>query len=437
MKQCIWYKNKKIEETFLQRNLDEILLEFKNNGIHEKDMIICKANTYLDVYVQWMACLGNNLLPVFAFSEMTQENIINWNTKLGIKGILVSDKGQHSFYRLPGAKKTCGFLRDVEAGSVIHLTSATTGTPKLVLRTKQQLRAELIRYSNYLKVSEKDVILPIVPINHSFGFISGMLLSTMVNATLVLPDTLLPRNIVQLSNSHKVTMMLGVPYFYRKMVEISSKYQLNDELRYIIASGGPMEEGLQVLFRKRFGKKLLQQYGSTETGSLALGYSETNYNCVGNPIPGVKFEIIPDEFSRPCLYVNTSKTIGGYITENGVEWLGDKYKTGDLAILNPGGNIEILGRCDDVLIVDGKKVDKKYVIACIKKICDASETDLYLRKCGSATELICEYTGEKELSKETFVNECKPLLAEFQIPKKFIHVEKISFRHNRTWKTEH
>lgn len=46
MKQCIWYKNKKIEETFLQRNLDEILLEFKNNGIHEKDMIICKANTY-------------------------------------------------------------------------------------------------------------------------------------------------------------------------------------------------------------------------------------------------------------------------------------------------------------------------------------------------------------------------------------------------------
>ena len=57
MKQCIWYKNKKIEETFLQRNLDEILLEFKNNGIHEKDMIICKANTYLDVYVQWMACL--------------------------------------------------------------------------------------------------------------------------------------------------------------------------------------------------------------------------------------------------------------------------------------------------------------------------------------------------------------------------------------------
>lgn len=38
------------------------------------------------------------------------------------------------------------------------------------------------------------------------------------------------------------------------MVEISSKYQLNDELRYIIASGGPMEEGLQVLFRKGLGR---------------------------------------------------------------------------------------------------------------------------------------------------------------------------------------
>ena len=68
--------------------------------------------------------------------------------------------------------------------------------------------------------------------------------------------------------------MLGVPYFYRKMLDVSNKYYLNNELRYIIASGGPMEEGLQREFKKRFGRKLLQQYGSTETGSLALGYSE-------------------------------------------------------------------------------------------------------------------------------------------------------------------
>lgn len=436
MKQCVWYNNKQIKEDILNGNKDKLYAELKNNDIHEKDMIICKASTPLDVYVQWITCLENNLLPVFAFSEMSQENIANWNAELGIKGILESDKGHHVFYKLCGSKNACGFLSDIETGSVIHLTSATTGNPKLVLRTKQQLDAELRRYSKYLQISEHDTILPIVPINHSFGFISGMLLSMMVNATLVLPDTLLPRKIIQLSNEYKVTMMLGVPYFYRKMVETASKYQLNDELRYIIASGGPMEEGLQLVFRKRFGKKLLQQYGSTETGSLALGYSETNNSCVGKPIPGVEFEIIPDEFFRPCLYVNTEQTIGGYITENGMNWLGNKYKTGDLANVNINGELEILGRCDDVLVVDGKKVDKKYVMTCIKKIDGILETDVYLRKYGAVTELVCEYTGKRKISKDEFFNACKPLLAEFQIPKKFIYVEEISFKYNKTWKTE-
>lgn len=435
MNQYIWYKNECIERTFLQQNMNEISRKINAQHIHEKDMVICKAATQLDVYVQWLACLENNLLPVFAFSEMSKENMLNWDTKLGIKGILESNNGQHEVYGLPGEKHIYDFLEDVDTGSVVHLTSATTGIPKLVLRTRQQLEAEIKRYSRYLEITEKDVILPIVPINHSFGFISGMLLSIMTNATLVLSDTLLPRNIVQLSNRHRATIMLGVPYFYRKMIEIAPRYQLNGELRYIIASGGPMEEGLQFDFRQRFGKKLLQQYGSTETGSLALGYSEVNSKCVGKPIPGVEFEIIPDEFLRPCLYVDTCETVGGYITEMGIEWLGKKYKTGDLATISSSGNIEVLGRCDDVLIVGGKKVDKSYVAACIKKIPGVTEVAVCLRRNGTATELICEYTGQCKLSKEKFIAECKPVLAEFQIPRKFIYVDSINLRRSKTWKT--
>lgn len=434
MNQFVWYKNEKIRDYLLQTNIEEISKIFKNNYIYEKDIVICKGNTQLDIYIQWLACLRNDILPIFVFSEVSNENIYNWNTNLGIKAILESKNGKHTIHKLTKGGVAADFLKEIDTGSVIHLTSATTGNPKLVLRTKQQLDAELERYSRYLKISEKDVVLPIVPINHSFGFISGMLLSIKTNATLVLPDNLLPRNIVQLSNKYKVTMMLGIPYFYRKMIEISNKYHLNNELRYIIASGGPMEKGLQREFRQRFGKKLLQQYGSTETGSLAIGYSEINNRYVGKPIPGAKVEIMKDKFLRSCLYVNSAETIGGYITETGIEWLNGKYKTGDMANIDSSGGIELLGRCDDVLIVDGKKVDKRYVETCIKTITGITEAKIYLGKSGTATELICKYTGEQELSKEKFITKCKPVLATFQIPKKFIYVENTYFQSSRSWK---
>lgn len=431
----IYYGGSLIESTSVSRNTRIFTKLLRRNNISEKNLIICKAHTQLDVYLQWIACIENNLLPIFVFSEFSKDNIVNWSNTLGIKAIVECKNGINEIYKLPSKINTSKFISEIETGSVIHLTSATTGTPKLVIRTKKQLDAELLRYSKYLDINEKDTILPIVPINHSFGFISGMLLSLKLNANLALPDVLLPRNVIQLSNNTKATMMLGVPYFYRKMLDVSNKYYLNNELRYIIASGGPMEEGLQREFKKRFGRKLLQQYGSTETGSLALGYSENDSKVVGTPIPGVKLKILKDQYGRPHLFVDTKDTIGGYVTENGIEWLGSEYETGDLADISSSDSIKLLGRYDDILIVDGKKVNKNYVISCIMKIEGITQADVFLEQNGTATELTCEYTGERKVSKIEFMEKCKNMLASFQIPKKFIYLKEMKPTSDKTWKT--
>lgn len=285
------------------------------------------------------------------------------NNNIGAKVVLESVGTDHYVYLISDTCSKSPFLNNIKENSIIHLTSATTGNPKLVVRTKEQIDSEITRYSKYLNIDENDSILPIVPIYTSFGFISGMLLSMKVNAKLILPDIILPRNIIQLSNLNKATVMLGVSYFYRKMLAISSKYTLNNELRYVISSGGPMEEGLQKDFKDRFGIKLLQQYGSTETGSLCIGCSEDSYRSVGKPIPGVKFKIINDKDDKPWVYVSSPTTIGAYMTKDGIVEL-DKtlYKIGDLGRIKENGEVELLGRSDDILVVDGKKVDKKWLL---------------------------------------------------------------------------
>lgn len=435
MKQCVYYKGEELSDNYFNINISHIISLLKEKKIRYKDIIICKSDTQLGTYIQWKVCMELGLIPIFAFYEFSKESINNLNDCIGFKAILEIKCEKWYVYATGIEQSVPSLLSNIEDNSVIHMTSASTGVPKLVLRTKTQLDAELSRYSKYLKIYENDVVLPIVPISHSFGFISGMLLSMKVQAKLVLPDVLLPRRIIQLSNMSKATMMLGVPYFYRKMLSVSDKYNLNEELRLIIASGGPMEAGLQNEFQERFGKKLLQQYGSSETGSLCIGFSKEEHRCVGKPIPGVGATIINDEWDKPCLYVSSPETIGCYVFNDKIEKLSKKwYKTGDLGEIDRNGEIKLLGRCDDILIVDGKKVNKNYVSLIITQINGISAAKVYLAKNNDVTELTCEYSGEISMSKGEFVNYCRNVLAEYQIPKRYIRVENI--QEKESWKTE-
>lgn len=435
MEQCVYYKGEKVSADYFNSTILHIISILKEKKIGYKDIVVCKSDTQLGTYIHWRVCIKLGIIPIFSFAEFSKESIYNLGNCISFKAILET-KGEESYVHTTNIIQSVpSFLSNIEDNSVIHMTSASTGIPKLVLRTKTQLDAELFRYAKYLTINENDVILPIVPISHSFGFISGMLLSMKVNAKLVLPDVLLPRNIIQLSSRNKVTIMLGVPYFYRKMLSVSDKYNLNEELRLVIASGGPMEQGLQMEFRKRFGKKLLQQYGSSETGSLCIGFSAEEHRCVGKPIPSVEAKIINDKWDKPCLYFSSLDTIGDYIFENKIKKLDRKwYKTGDFGDIDKNGEVRILGRCDDILIVDGKKVNKLYVSLIITQIKGIKAAEVYLEKFNDVTELTCKYSGDASLSKGNFINYCKNILAEYQIPKRYIRVENI--QENGTWKTK-
>ncbi len=434
MEQIVIYKGNELSDNFLNQGISELVSLMEKRKLKYKDLVVCKSDTHLGTYFQWRACQILGLIPIFSFSEFSIESIENLRKCVDFKAIIETNREMTYIHDSFNKELQHSFLQNIEDGSVIHMTSASTGVPKLVLRTKTQLDAELSRYSKHLKINEHDVILPIVPISHSFGFISGMLLSMKVKATLVLPDILLPRNIIQLSNVSKSTFMLGLPYFYRKMLSVSNKYNLNEELRVVIASGGPMEQGLQSDFQKRFDKILLQQYGSSETGSLCVGYSTEDYRCVGKPIPGVEAVIIKDEWGNPCLHISSSETIGSYVYQNTETKLnGHNYKMGDLGEIDSEGRIRLLGRCDDILIVDGKKVNKNYVATVLTQIKGVEDVEVYLSKHNNMVELTCEYSGDVTLTKDEVMNHCRRFLAEYQIPKKFKKVK--SIQKKETWKT--
>lgn len=433
MKQNLYYKDEQLNKFFIENKILHMCSLLEKKCIRDNEIVICKSDSQLGVYIQWEACLRMNLMPLFIYKETTESTIAEFRKIVNIR--IVIEYKNNEFYLFLFDKQICetNIPNKWDTGSVIHITSGSTGYPKLVLRTKLQMEEELNRYASFLEITENDVVFPLVPLNHSFGFISGMLLSKKFGLDLILYDNLIPRNILNISNKSKVSIMLGLPYFYKKMIGLPEKYKFNSELRYIISSGGPIEKGIQKQFFERFAKKLYQQYGSTETGSLSIGYSETNSGYVGKPFDGIEVNV--DEV-KGSLYVDTPKTIGAYITKNGIQRLDESiYKMGDIGRVIDSGGIELLGRDDDIIIINGNKIDKELVIRCIKKINHVKEVDIFLRDFHNMEELICEYVSSIELDKSDIISFLSKYLSSYEIPKNFKRVKALSNKKKANWKT--
>ncbi len=428
-------KNEELSFDSLGCHVEKLISEFKINRAVAGDVILCMADSHLGTLIQWISCLESGIIPLFVPLDYTIERVQSFNKSISVKLAVKTTKlDSHSFLEIYPRTDTA-LMHDIPAGSAIHITSATSGSPKLVLRKKKQLDTEAARYCKHLSLTRNDVILPIVPLYHSFGFTSAMLASLKIGAKLVLPEIILPRNIIELCNAHSATVLLGVPYFFSRMISVSDNYNLKTNIRYVLSSGSPMEDGLQKSFHERFGLHLLQQYGSTETGSLAVSEPWDEYNVVGCPIDGVRFDISADRDEKPWIYVTSPDTIGSYINENGVVDLSSvPYKMGDVGELNEEGKLVIHGRGDDVLLLAGKKISRKNVVDIIKKITEVKEADVFIDETSHFKELSCEYTGESSIPPDTFITCLKEHLPDYQIPKSFVKVQNISRINRMSWK---
>ncbi|MGN6712515.1 ANL family adenylate-forming protein [Anaerocolumna jejuensis] len=429
----IYIEDEKISDKLIENKISALAENLQENNLTNGKLIICKAANPLGTYIQWMACEKVNIIPLFAPYDFPIENssILNY---LPFESIIYTSSMLESSLKQLQVSNSALFDSNIPIGSVIHMSSATTGNPKLILRTKQQMDNELLRYCTRLALSEQDVILPMVPFYHSFGFISVMLAGIKVNDTIVLPNIILPRNILHLCNQYGVTILYGVPYLFDKMLKLNNSYNFNKNIRYIISTGERMIEGLQAKFYKKFNIWPIQQYGSSETGSLALSEFGDEYNIIGLPLSGVEFYIDSEGSSKNNILVSTKDTIGSYVVNGNLLNLdNERFKIGDIGEIRADRKLIIYGRSDDIIIKGGEKISITAVTKVIKLLPEIDEVLIYQSN-NALQEVICNYSSNQVISNDKLINHCKQYLSNYQIPSQFIRVEKIENCRHHSWK---
>ncbi len=260
--------------------------------------------------------------------------------------------------RLPGAKIA------PDAQAVVLFTSGTEGSPKGVVLSHRNIMANCAQLSSVVDFHGGDTVFNAMPMFHSFGLTGGTLLPLISGVrTFHYPSPLHYRIVPGLIYDTDATICFGTDTFLNGWAKYAHPYDFY-AMRYIFGGAEKVREETRRLFSDRFGVRILEGYGATETApAIAMN---TAMHCrpgtVGRFLPGIEWRLDPvtgiDAGGR--LNVRGPNVMLGYLRDTAPGMLeppeGGWYDTGDIVSVDAEGFVAIVGRVKRFAKIGGEMV---------------------------------------------------------------------------------
>lgn len=256
---------------------------------------------------------------------------------------------------------------------ILLSTSGTTGIPKLVKLSDENLYQNAISILRYMPILESDVVPLNVPINFVYGF-SIFTTNCMRAGRIVCSDKdIMQKAFWEEMEEYGYSTLGGVPFLYENLNRIGFFRKDSPSLRYFTHTGGVINEALRKTifsYCHEFEKDFFAQYGQTEAGGR-MAYLTTDglleeETSIGTPVHGGDFSIDSDTDE---LLFSHSSIFGGYA--NTLEDLATYEQpavlhTGDTARKGQNGIYYITGRIKRIMKLFGIRLNLDEVESILK-----------------------------------------------------------------------
>lgn len=254
--------------------------------------------------------------------------------------------------------------------ALILSTSGTTGTPKAVLLTHNNLLFSERSLTEELQIDEHDVMFMPAPLNHATGFNHGLIAPLLTGGSVVLQERFDSEEALAIMEGTGVTWSMGAtPFVFDLLKQMEAGAPKPAALRFYLCGGAPLP-GSFIQRAAKQGLVVCEVYGSTESCPHALVPPalavQWNGRFSGRALDGIETKVVDrkrcaiepgqvgEEASRgPHLFV-------GYLGDPGATaavvdadgW----FYSGDLCTADEQGRIRIMGRRKEIIIRGGKNI---------------------------------------------------------------------------------
>ena len=349
------------------------------------------ANKYLPQYI-W---LPNSAVEFFSSYETFVE---------------VSDYG-YSLLRISLRSSVSVYPSPHPDLALLLSTSGSTGSPKLVRLSYENLLSNTMSICEYLKIIRADRPITTLPMNYSYG-LSVINTHLYAGASIILTDqSYAQKTFWDLFKKNSATSFSGVPYTYEILKRIHFERMELPSLKCMAQAGGKLSEELQRFFAEYAIKRNIDffiMYGQTEA-TARMSYLDPKLatekiGSIGKAIPGGRFEIRDDQnniINQPgvkgnlfyCgtnVFMGYADSINDLCKENLHNGLLD---TGDLAEYDNDNFLYIKGRKKRFIKIYGNRVNLDEIESILKK----KYSDFKIVCCGKDDHLVaCVLKPEKD-----------------------------------------
>jgi malonyl-CoA/methylmalonyl-CoA synthetase len=342
---------------------------------------------------------------------------------------------------LPNERPEVTLDGDTPAG--IIYTSGTTGVSKGAILTHNNFGANALNLLTCWQISSADRFLLTLPLFHVHGLGNGLHCWLISGCRMRLLERFEHQRAAAEFLDFRPTLFFGVPAMYVRLLDVAPEQarEIGGFMRLFVSGSAPLPAQIFEEFRERFGHAPLERYGMSETMmNMSNPYAGVRRpGSVGLPLPGVSVRLLDSE-GRPVadgevgeLHLKGPNVFAGYWRREDATraaFVGDYFRTGDIATRSPDGYYTLCGRKSDLIISGGFNIYPREIEEFLLEQDGVAEASVAAAPDRVRGEVPVAYVvttrgpDSRDFPRELEAA-CREKLASFKVPRSFILVDKL------------
>lgn len=327
---------------------------------------------------------------------------------------------------------------DGDDAAVIIYTSGTTGQSKGAVLTHNNFAANAINLTVSWRFGPADRLLLGLPLFHVHGLGNGLHCWLLSGCRMRLLTRFEHHKAAEEFASFQPTVFFGVPANYVRLLDLGGEAsKIGASMRLFVSGSAPLPAQVLEEFEARFGHRILERYGMTETLMNISNpyYGERRAGTVGFPLPGISVEIrdaaghVLDAGQEGELYIRGPNVFREYwrnpaattaAIQNG--W----FRTGDMGVRSCDGYYTLKGRASDLIISGGFNIYPREIEEFLLEqpgVREAAVAGVPDRVRGEVP--VAYIVAGEGFDRDAVEAKCRAAFASFKLPRAYVTVDSL------------